>query len=126
MKKEIFAGVLLAVILLLALLNIHQLNRLTTDLVDRIETSEQYAMKGKWEEATKLAEEAADLWDQYDPYTHIVLRHAEIDTATANFYEFLKELYAENTGEARGAAEALKAHLTSILSIEQIKFGSIF
>ncbi len=67
MKKEIFAGILLAVILLLALLNIHQLNRLTTDLVGRIEASEQYAMKGKWEEATKLAEEAADLWDQYDP-----------------------------------------------------------
>lgn len=126
MKKEIIVGFLLVFIFSAALFNIHALNRLTDDIVQLVEESEKSAAAGNWEEAAAKAEEAEKRWEENDSYTHIVLRHSEINMATDAIYELLKEIYSENMGGVRGAAKAVNAHMTSISSIEHIKLGSIF
>jgi hypothetical protein len=126
MKKEIIVGLLLVFIFSVALVNIHALDRLTGDVVKLVEESEKNAAAGKWVEAAAKAEEAEKKWSEKDSYTHLVLRHAEINMATDAIYELLKEIYSEDIGGVKGAAKAGNAHMTSISSIEHIKLGSIF
>lgn len=126
MKKEIIVGLLLVLLFAAALVNIHFLNRLTDDIIELVEASEQNAEAGNWNEAAAKAEEAAAKWAENNSYTHIVLRHSEINAATDAMYELLKEIYSENTGGVKGAAKGVTEHMTSIASIEEIKFGSIF
>jgi len=126
MKKELFAGALLLTMLIASIVNIWYLNKLTENLIDIVETAEEEALSGNWDKAEENAEEAARIWDKNDPYTHIVLRHFEIDSATDAIYQLLNEIYSKNEGGVRGETKALTAQLDSLASIEEIKFGSIF
>jgi TRAP-type C4-dicarboxylate transport system substrate-binding protein len=126
MKKEIFIGCFLALMLAAAIVNIHFLNKLTDDVTQHIEDARDFAARGDWDKAGKKAEEAAQMWSESDTYTHLVLRHPEVESATDAIYAFMQEVYAKEEGAAKGAAEAAISRMKSISSIEQIKFGSIF
>jgi TRAP-type C4-dicarboxylate transport system substrate-binding protein len=126
MKKEIITGCFLIAMLATALVNIHFLNKLTDNVTQLIEEAEKSAEQGEWERAATKAEEAADLWSGSDTYTHLVLRHPEVEAATDAIYGFMEQVYAGEEGAAKGAALAAISRLESISSIEQISFGSIF
>ncbi len=126
MKKEIIIGCFLVALLAAAFVNIHFLNKLTDNVTSLIEESETSALAGHWPEAERKAEEAADLWNSSETYTHLVLRHPETESATDAIYNLLAQVYAKEPGAMRGAAQAAIARLKSISSIEQIKLGSIF
>lgn len=126
MKKEIIIACFLVLLLSLAVVNIHFMNKLTGNVTALIEEAQGYARAEDWTRAEKKAEEAAFLWTNSDTYTHLVLRHPEVEAATDAIYGFLQEIYAKEPGAAEGAAKAASARLNSISSIEQIKFGSIF
>jgi hypothetical protein len=126
MKKEILVACFLVLMLAAAVINIHYMTKLTDSVTDLIEESEKYAKDEDWSNAEKKAEEAADLWTNSDTYTHLILRHPEIESATDAIYNFLAQIYAKESGAAEGAEKAAVARLKSISSIEQIKFGSIF
>lgn len=126
MKKEVFAAALLVIILSATVANIFYLNNFTDSLVALVNTGCDAAEQGDWETATKTAEEAAAAWMDKDFYTHIVLQHSEIDSATDAFYDFLSAVYSADPSAAKGAGEKLVAHLTSISSKEKLSIGSIF
>ncbi|NLL46060.1 MAG: DUF4363 family protein [Clostridiales bacterium] len=126
MKKEIVTGIIFLLIFALTLVNIYVLKNLTDGLLDLIDQSRAYAEKGDWENAISKAKEAEERWNRADPYTHIVIRHSEIDSATDAFYDLLKALYSEEAGNAKGAYMALTAHITSIEGMDKVKLGSIF
>lgn len=126
MLKEILVGCFLVIMLAAAIVNIHFLNKLTDDITRLIEESSRSAEQGDWDSAAKKAEEAVRLWSDSDTYTHLVLRHPETEDATDALYALLQEVYAKEEGAVKGAAGAAAAHMKSISSIEQIKFGSIF
>ena len=126
MKKEIFAIALLLIILTATIINIFYLNNFTDKLIELVNTACDAAEQEDWETATETAEKAAAAWTDRDFYTHIVLQHSEVDSATDAFYDFLSEIYSEDPSSAKGAGEKLIAHLTSISSKEKLKIGSIF
>lgn len=126
MKKEIIIACLLVLLLSLAIVNIHFMNKLTDNITFLVEEAQEYAQAEDWPNAEKKAEEAARLWTHSDTYTHIVLRHSEIEEATDALFSFLEQIYAKEPGASKGAAKAATARLNSISSIEQIKLGSIF
>ncbi len=126
MKKEIIIGCFLIAMLTTALVNTHFLTQLTDSVTRLIEEAEKSAEQGDWEHAAKKAEEAAALWSGSDTYTHLVLRHPEVEAATDAIYGFMEQVYAREEGAAKGAAQAASARLDSISSIERIKLGSIF
>lgn len=126
MKKEILIGCFLIILLTTAFINIHFLNKLTDNVAHLIEESEKSAGQDDWVEAEKKAEEAAKLWTGSDAYTHLVLRHSEVESATEAIYEFMEEVYAREEGSTKGAAQAAISRLKSISSIEKVKLGSIF
>lgn len=126
MKKEIITGCFLIIMLAASFVNIHYLNKLTDDITQLIEESEAYAEKDDWVQAVKKAEEAAKRWSGSEPYTHLVLRHPEVEAATDAIYGYLEQIYAREKGGAKGAAQAAISRLKSLSSIEKIKPGSIF
>ncbi len=126
MKKEIVFGIILICIFALTFANIFVLEKMALELSALVDESMRSAESGDWEKAEKKAEEAERLWDKADPYTHIFVRHSEIDTTTDALYDFLKSLYRRDAGGARGAHKALSAHISSIVSMEKITLGSIF
>lgn len=126
MKKELIVGGFLILMLAAAIINIHYLNKLTDKVTHLIEESERYTADGDWSSAEKKAEEASHTWDENDTYTHLVLRHPEIEATTDSIYGYIEQIYSKDQGAAKGAAKAAIARLKSISSIEQIRLGSIF
>lgn len=126
MKKEIITGCFLIIMLAAAFVNIHYLDKLTDNVTKLIEESEAYAEKNDWDQAERKAEEAAKRWSDSDPYTHLVLRHSEIESATDAIYAYMEHIYAREKEGAKGAAQAAISRLKSLTSIEMIKPGSIF
>jgi hypothetical protein len=126
MKKEILAAALLVLIFAGSLVNLYYLNRLTEELTEQVNQAKTCVESGDWEKAAEFAESATELWANSDSYTHIVLRHSEINSASDAFYELLGGIYAENYGDSIGAARMLLDHIESITKMEEIRFGSIF
>ncbi|NLT12812.1 MAG: DUF4363 family protein [Clostridiales bacterium] len=126
MKKEIIIGCLLVIMLAAAFVNIHYLNKLTDDITHLIEESGAYAEKSDWVQAEQKAEEAAKRWSDSESYTHLVLRHSELESTTDAIYGYMERIYAREKESAKGAAQAAISRLKSISSIEKIKPGSIF
>lgn len=126
MKKEIIFAVVLLALFGLTVLNIKHLENMTDELLSVLEESFQNAENGDWEKAIEKAEEAEKLWNKADKYTHIVVRHSEIDCTTDSFYDFMIALYSEEAGEAKGAFKSLSTHLNSIVIMERITLGTIF
>ena len=126
MKKEIFAAALLILIFAGSLVNLHYLNSLTEELTTQVEAAKACVEESDWKKAAEYAESATKLWSESDYYTHIVLRHSEINITTDAFYELLGGIYAENYGDSVGASRMLLDHIESITKMEEIRFGSIF
>ena len=126
MKKEIAAALILVLLFIGTLINIQVVDRLTGDILSLLEQAEQAAQDQDMDAAIENAQAAADLWNGADAYTHVFIRHSEIDSTTDAFYELLIQLDSGEAGGAKGAFQLLRAHLTSISGMEQVSFGSIF
>lgn len=126
MKKELFAALLLVLILVLSLMNSSKLTKLTDEISGIIESCDKLAYAGEWEEAAASAETAIKTWESNDSYTHVVLHHTDIDSMTNDLYELLEHVYTKDAGAVSGISELVRTHLNSISSMEKIRLGSIF
>lgn len=126
MKKEIFAGVLLAVMLAISIYNITRIDSLSEDMIRLIEEAEKASQISDWENAAQKAEKAAVLWESNDSYTHIVISHGETDSVSDAMYELLSEIYSQNSGSVKGLSMLLISHLKSMTEMEKLRLGSIF
>ena len=126
MKKELIAALLLAALFAAALLNIRAVDRLTADVIEDVESAADRAMAGDAAAAARFAESAAEKWEDSDGYTHVVLRHAEIDAVADAIYELLLTTRSGSAESVAAAAEKAAYHLRSIAGIERITPGSIF
>ncbi|MGM9521272.1 MAG: DUF4363 family protein [Oscillospiraceae bacterium] len=126
MKKEIFAAALLAVILALSLINTHYLSSITTEISGLVEKACAEAESDNWDMSEKYAMRAMDIWHGSDGYTHIVLRHSDIDSMTDDFYELMDHIYEQELGGVKSSSGLVIAHLESMRDMERIRLGSIF
>lgn len=126
MKKEIFAFVLLAAMIIASLINIGGILRLTESISDMVTKSANYAAKEEWEKAEYYIEQAIKDWNDNDSYTHIVLRHSEIDTLSDALYEYMSDVYEKNKEAVEGSSEKVLYHVESLSQMERIRFGSVF
>lgn len=126
MKKEIFALVLLAAMIIASIINIGGILRLTESISDMVTKSAKYAAKEEWEKAEYYIEQAIKDWNDNDSYTHIVLRHSEIDTLSDALYEYMSDVYEKNKEAVEGSSEKVLYHIESLSQMERIRFGSVF
>ena len=126
MIREISAYVLLAAIIIGSLINIRFMDKTFSSLEDMADEAYTCAVNGDSEQAENLLSSACSEWLALDGYTHIFLKHTEIDSTTDAFFEMLSDISEGNTDAASGSLRKLKAHLESLISAEQISFGSVF
>lgn len=126
MKKEIFALLLLLLIVAGCLLNLRHLKQFSENLLAEADAAWEAACIGDWERARSGAEALLEQWKNADGYTHIFIRHSEIGMTTEGICSFLGHLRAESPGDAYGAWQALRAQLESLYGMERLSFGSIF
>lgn len=126
MKKEILAGAIFLVVILCVFLNIFFINKMMDELFELIDSSEASAMSEDWISAESSAEKAAEIWKKNEKYTHIVLRHSEVNETSEAFFNFLESIYTKDPGSVKGNTRLLKSRLQEIIDIESITVGSVF
>ncbi len=126
MKREWIAAALLALLFALSLWNIAHLDRLIGAIEAELSVSQGLAESGRFREAEEALDRAIARWVGANAYTHIFIRHPEIDASSDAFFE-LKQLLAEENAEGFPSAfDKLIYHLHSIDEMEQLRLGSIF
>lgn len=125
MKKEIIALILLLLLFAGSLYNIRVIENMVTTLESGVEASFNAAQSGDFDKAHELIDEAATDWLSRDGYTHIFIRHSEINSTTDAFFGYISDISAEDIGSAEGSYGLLMAQLDSLKTMEEISFGSI-
>ena len=124
MKKEIIALLLLVLLFAASLFNIWYFDRLCMDIAGEVKASAVALERGEPEAAQEHLNSALHTWLDADSYTHIFIRHPEIDSTADAFYE-LGQALEENSESCRAAYDKLLYHLESIRTMEHLRFGSI-
>ena len=77
------------------------------------------------EKARQELQLALEIWLDADGYTHVFIRHAEIDSTSVAFYEALTALAGGEAEEFRSACDKLRYHIDSIVSMELVTPRSV-
>ena len=125
MKKEWLAVALLLSVTLGAVLNLHYLKSFTEELDDRVEEAVSQAEAGNWAAAEALTLDAVRDWTSMDKYTHVFIRHGEIDAVTDGFCSLLGTLRSQDPGSLFAAQLALRNRLAELYEMERLTPGSI-
>ena len=125
MKRELAAALLLALLFLGSLWNLRCLDRLIGRLEQETEESIQYARNGDFSSAEQALDRAVDRWVAANSYTHIFIRHPEIDATSDAFFDLKGLLGEQNLPAAEAAYRRLCYHLDSIDEMEHLRLGSI-
>ncbi len=126
MKKAIAAGVLLALLFAAAGWNIRRVNRFTDEMVAQVELSRDFCREGNLSAAASALNAAMDRWREAEPWTHIFIRHGELDAVSDAFFDVLIQLGAGDADAAEGAYERLEENLRCIDDLEQLSLGTVF
>ena len=89
-----------------------------------LDTAQAAEARGQPEEAREALDKALKRWLEADRYTHIFIRHAEIDATADAFYELQSQLLS-GEGDSSAAYDKLRYHLESIRQMEHPSLGSI-
>lgn len=115
---------LLVLLFAASLFNIWYFDRLCLDIAGEVKASAVALERGDMEAAQEHLNSALHTWLDADSYTHIFIRHPEIDSTADAFYE-LGQAMEENSESCRAAYDKLLYHLESIRTMEHLRFGSI-
>lgn len=124
-KREYIAVVLLVLLLALSIYNLASIDKLTGEIGIALSKSQSAAEKLDFKSARQYLKEGLTVWLDADEYTHIFLRHPEIDSTADAFYELEQILLQEDLTACAAAFDKLRYHLNSIDGMEHLSLGSI-
>ena len=124
MKREYVAILLIVAIFALSMINIRYIENKAQALEDNIATAEKLYFSGDKEGAVSDITASLDAWLSWDSYSHIMLRHSEIDIISDAYYDLLSEIQGE-TETTKASFEKLKEDLRSLVSKERVTLRSI-
>ena len=126
MRKELAAAIILALLLTGVMVNIRVASNIILGLKEDVTAAYQSAEKGDFDRAKPQLDAAIEHWMSLDDYTHIFIRHCEINSTTEAYFQLKSDIYAEDMGAAEGSYGLLMATLDSLMTMEQLSLGSIF
>lgn len=126
MKKEIISALLLLLIFSGVLVNIRINERIVSSLINEVDMSYENLKNGNEDKAMQQLDTAIEHWLNLDGYTHIFIRHSEINSTTDAFYSFRSDVGSGDADAANGSYGLLKETLLSLMTMEQISLGSVF
>lgn len=125
MRREYTAMIILTLLMLGAWLNLRHMDSLTERIEAKLELSQKAAEQGSMDISEKALLDALDMWLGADGYTHIFIRHSEIDAISDSFYELYDVLLRGETDALAPAYEKLIYHLESVNDIEHLSLRSL-
>lgn len=125
MKKELFAGVLLLVLIGLCAWNLWHLTRMCTRLDNAVAQAETSYAAGDPARASETLRAAAARWDDAEAYAHCMLPHESTDAVTEGFRRAIRTVEA---GDASAAADInlLRVRIQGLADGERITLGNLF
>lgn len=126
MRKEIAAAVILMLMFAGVLINIRANEHILDGLMSEVGSAYKLAVEGDFPASEESMRTAIAHWQSYDSYTHIFIRHSEINSATEAFYNMLGDISSEDEKSLSGSYGLLSAQLKSMITMERISLGSIF
>ena len=126
MRKELAAAIILALLLTGVMVNIRVASNIILSLKEDVTAAYQCAEKGDFDRAKPQLDAAVEHWMSLDGYTHIFIRHCEINSTTEAYFQLKSDIYAEDMGAVEGSYGLLIATLDSLMTMEQLSLGSIF
>jgi len=126
MKKELFAALTIVLLTAASVINILHIKKLIENIGVTVEHASAACLAEDFSSANTELNTALQTWLDADDYTHIFIRHSEIDTTTDAFYEALEAVLCEDRESASAALGKLSYHLQSILTMEYVTLRSVF
>lgn len=126
MKKEICAIMTLIILCLGAIANVIHLNSLMDQITDHINYSLKYCSLEDYQAAHTETTKAMSAWKNAENYTHVFIRHTEIDKMNDTFWDILSAIKNKERYESEYQLLKLQHHANTIKSMEQLSLGSIF
>ena len=125
MKKELFAGALLLVLIGLCAWNLWHLTRMCTRLDNAVAQAETSYAAGDQARASETLRAAAARWDDAEDYAHCMLPHESTDAVTEGFRRAIRTVEA---GDASAAADInlLRVRIQGLADGERITLGNLF
>lgn len=125
MKKELFAGALLLVLIGLCAWNLWHLTRMCTRLDNAVAQAETSYAAGEPARASETLRAAAARWDDAEDYAHCMLPHESTDAVTEGFRRAIRTVEA---GDASAAADInlLRVRIQGLADGERITLGNLF
>lgn len=125
MKKELFAGALLLVLIGLCAWNLWHLTRMCTRLDNAVAQAETSYAAGDPARASETLRAAAARWDDAEDYAHCMLPHESTDALTEGFRRAIRTVEA---GDASAAADInlLRVRIQGLADGERITLGNLF
>ena len=123
MSREKMALLLLALLITVSAWNIGAANRLCTTIAAELERAEQ---ADSLPEARTAMNKALEIWLSAEKYTHIFIRHPEIDSCSDTFYDAIDALVSGDEDSFDISLKKLRYHLESIAGMEYVSIGNVF
>lgn len=124
MKKELIAAAILILIAIGGIINISIVRKTTETITGEIDTAEKLLLGGDESGAEKAVLDSLDKWLKRDKYSHIMLRHDDVDNVTEAYYELLAGLRSDM--EAPALFASLNERIERLAETEYPKLSSIF
>lgn len=124
-KRDFAAAAVLLVLIGFSAWNLKSIDTLTDDICISLSKSQSAAEELDFKAARGYLDEGLERWLSAEDYTHIFLRHPEIDSTADAFYELEQVLAQEELPECAAAYDKLRYHLNSIDGMEHLSLGSI-
>ena len=125
MKRELWAGLLLLLLVAGACWNLAEADRLTGRVTDSLDRAEQAARQADYEEALTALREGHALWNSRKAYTQVFFRHPDLDGLQEAFAA-LEQLLRQEDEAWPAALELLRYHLETVDEMEHVSLGTVF
>lgn len=126
MKKELFAFITIILLIVGSIGNLTHLNQLISKLDTHIEYSLLYCSLDDYEAAHTEMTKAEQAWNEAKNYTHIFIRHSEVDAVSDIFYDTMSSILNREKREAEYQLKKLRYHTDTMLRMEQPSLRSVF
>ena len=125
MKKEGLAITIILFVILGSVLNLRYLTSLIHELDAQTNKAVSEAEAENWTTSEALASDVMMQWMKMDKYTHIFIRHGEIDAVTDAFCSLLGAIKSRETSDIFMAQLTLHSRLNELVEMESVTPGSI-
>lgn len=124
--RELLALLLIILLVAISALNVLAADKLCSNIEAQLLQAEANALKSRWPEAEAAFTLALETWLNAESYSHVFIRHPEIDSCTELFYDLHEAILSQSGPEIKALFEKLLYRIGGIAQMEKLRLGNVF